>query len=129
MKTKDKKRLWEAVERSRKYDNPQRTSHCAILQVNNKTFYGFNRAKSHPLQKRFGSNDKAIYLHAEIDAIRKAYRMEGDISDSILYVARTKANGSIGMSAPCEACSQAIDHFDISQVIFTTSTGIGEIYV
>jgi tRNA(Arg) A34 adenosine deaminase TadA len=129
MKEKHKKTLWDAIERSRTYDNPQRTSHCAIIKINNKTFYGFNKKKSHPLQKRFGSNKKAIYLHAEVDVIRKAYRMEGNISGSILYVARTRADGSVGMSAPCEACQQAIEHFGINRAIFTTNNGIGEIYV
>lgn len=129
MKSKDKKRLHRAVKKSREYNNPQRTSHCAILHVNNKIFTGFNKRKTHPLQKKFGDNKEAIYLHAEVYAIRKAYRVEGNISRGILYVARTKADKSIGMSAPCDACEEAIYYFGIKYVVFTTNNGIGKIYV
>jgi tRNA(Arg) A34 adenosine deaminase TadA len=129
IKTKHKKILWNAVEKSRNHNPNNRCSHAAILTVNNKTFVGFNQRKSHPLQKKFGDNEKAIYLHAEIDAIRKGYRTEGNISGAKLYVARTKADGSIGMSSPCEACTEACYYFGVDEVFFTTANSVGQMYV
>ncbi len=125
IKKKDKKILWDTVEKSRTNNSSIRTNLSATITVNNKFFHGFNSRKSHPLQKKFGDNDKAIYLHAEMDAIRKAYRVEGNISGGKLYVARTKADGEIGMACPCEACEEAIEHFGISQTFFTTENGYG----
>lgn len=127
--TNDEKILFSCVEESRKHNPQNRCSHAAYLLTDKNTYLGLNKRKSHPLQKRFGDNPKAIYLHAEIDAIRQAYSQEGNISGSELYVARTRADGSIGMSAPCEACEEAIHHFGIDQVFFTTNNGIGEMYV
>ena len=127
MKTKHKKILWNAVEKSRRHSSEIRASLSAILIVNNKRFVGYNSKKSHPLQKKFGSNNKAIYLHAEMDAIRKAYRVEGNISGSKLYVARTTADENPAMACPCEACEEAIHHFGINQVFFTTKNGFGKL--
>lgn len=126
MKKKHKKILWNAVKKSRERKSPLTSSHCAILKARNKTFVGYNSKKSHPLQKKFGDNEKAIYLHAEVDAIRKGYRVEGDISGGNLYIARTRDDGSIGMSAPCEACQEAINHFHLNHVFFTTNHGFGK---
>jgi len=127
MKKKHKRILWDAVEKSKERNSPLRASLASILKVNNRVFCGFNSKKSHPLQKKFGSNDKAIYLHAEMDAIRKAYRVEGNISGSKLYVARTTADGNPAMACPCEACEEAIYHFGIDQVFFTTKNGFGKL--
>lgn len=51
MKKADKKILYDAVEKSRNHNPNNRCSHVAILTVNNKTFIGFNRKKSHPPSK------------------------------------------------------------------------------
>jgi len=127
--TNDESILFSCVKESRKHNPQNRCSHAAYLLTKKNAYLGLNKRKSHPLQKRFGDNPKAIYLHAEIDAIRQAYSQEGDISGSKLYVARTKADGSIGMSAPCSACEEAIHHFGIDKVWFTSHNGIGEMYV
>lgn len=64
--------------------------------------------KTHPLQAFYASkvgHPKKIYLHAEIDALRrckdlsKAYR---------IVVIRTLANGKEGNAKPCPICEAAI---------------------
>jgi len=84
--------------------------------------FGQNQQKSHPLQSKFSKNPEAIYLHAEIDAIKNALK-EIDSSlleKSTLYVARTKKDGSEGISKPCKGCRRAIEAFGISRVVYTT---------
>lgn len=87
---------------------------------------GFNRRKTHPLQKEFGKNDNSIYLHAEIDAIIQArkYLSESEFSKVSLFIARrkfeeNKKNEVWGLAKPCPGCMRAIRYFKINRVIHT----------
>ncbi len=94
----------------------------ALVTIRKKIIaFGFNSYKSHPLQKKFGRNEKAICLHAEIDAIKNALKRVkiSDLKRATLYVARIKKDGTIGMAKPCTGCQRAIVAFGIKQVIFT----------
>lgn len=84
-------------------------------------FVGVNSRKTHPLQAKFGKNDKAICKHAEVDAIVTALRWidTDDLRGSIIYVARAKADGSDGMAKPCEGCQKALIAFDFADCIWT----------
>lgn len=96
--------------------------HAAALYIGNKLIsIGVNQLKSHPLQARFGINRDAIYLHAEIDAIRNALKRVSldDLKNATLYVAKSR-KGDAKMSKPCAGCQRAIIHFGISQVYWTT---------
>ena len=84
--------------------------------------------KSHPFQKKYGSNIKAIYLHAEVDAIKNAinYGYTDLLEQSTLYIVRQRIiekNWCCGLAAPCVGCQRAIAAFNIKKVIYTTNKG------
>lgn len=84
--------------------------------------------KSHPIQKRFGRNTESIFLHAEINCIINAIRNVDaeELSKATLYVYRVKKLDkdskywSDGISEPCTGCKQAIEHFRIKRVVYST---------
>lgn len=104
-------------------DHPQYQHGAAIVKRNRVLGFGCNRMKTHPMQARFGKNGDAIFLHAEINAIRnslKSYRIE-DLAGSTLVVLR-RTSKKYGMSRPCNGCMKAILEFDIKSVIYSTDT-------
>lgn len=92
---------------------------------------GTNKNKTHPFQAKFAKNKEAIFLHAEINAIRDAMRvlsLEG-LQNSCLYICRMKQDKGkyvFGLAKPCEGCFRAIVTFNIPKVYFTTDAGIVE---
>lgn len=94
---------------------------ACVLTDGRNTVVGFNQRKSHPLQKRFNPhNPKAIYLHAEVDAIRQAVRLVGaDLSGFKMYVARVHRDGAEACAKPCRGCQSAILAFGIRHVEWT----------
>jgi deoxycytidylate deaminase len=115
----------EPVSRSR-----QRLSACLVYK-NEIIGMGFNKKKSHPFQRKFAKHEEAIYLHAEIDAIKNALKVvDADtISKSTLYIMRVKYEDTNakkfvrGLSKPCEGCERAIAQFGIKKVYYTTEEG------
>jgi tRNA(Arg) A34 adenosine deaminase TadA len=105
---------------------------ASLYQRNNPIAFGACSLKSHPLQKRFAKNAHAIFLHAEIDAIRQALKKSSveSLQDMTLYVARAKYNkarnvgGKIvwGLAKPCSGCMRAIETFNIQRVVYTTDS-------
>ena len=93
-----------------------------IVKGNRVISFGHNKRKTHPLQTKFAKNPEAIYLHAEIDAIKNALKeVDSSLLDQCtMYIARTKKNGDEGMSKPCKGCKKAIEAFGIRRVIYTT---------
>lgn len=81
--------------------------------------------RSDPLQKRYGKVPEAIYLHAEISAIKNSIKRMQNMSflkDSTLYIARRKIIGGKfvdGLACPCVGCRGAIDAFEIRKVVWT----------
>ncbi len=88
---------------------------------------GICQMKSHPLQKEYGSNSKAIFLHSEIDAIKNAINSGyKDFEQSTLYIVRQKIvekNWCCGLAAPCKGCQRAIAAFNIKNIVYTTDEG------
>jgi tRNA(Arg) A34 adenosine deaminase TadA len=82
---------------------------------------GSNSRKTHPLMAKFGKNDKAIYLHAEVDAIKNALQFldSDELIGTTMYIARAKADGSAGLAKPCEGCQRALVAFGIEKVYWT----------
>lgn len=86
---------------------------------------GTCRYHSHPFQKKYGPNNKAIYLHAEIDAILRAKRRSVDLSKCDLYISRVKRPSSwsntfvSGLAKPCSGCSRAIKDEGIRNVYYS----------
>lgn len=104
----------------------------ALLVFKNITAWGQNSGKTHPLQAQYGRNEEAIYLHAEIDAIRNMLRQldPDDLKRCTMYVARakyvdgTKREMVFGEAKPCSGCQGAIKAFRIKKVVYTTDSGI-----
>jgi tRNA(Arg) A34 adenosine deaminase TadA len=107
----------------------------AIVYRNDIVAIGTNKKKSHPFQRRFAKHDLAIYLHAEIDAIKNAMRhlSLGELAKSKMYISRIRYADSEpnptpdklirGLARPCEGCMRAIATFDIKHVCFTSDKG------
>ncbi|NDB61641.1 hypothetical protein EB001_24855, partial [bacterium] len=45
---------------------------AAVVYRNKIVSVGYNRRKSHPFQAKFAKNPEAIFLHAEVHAIKNA---------------------------------------------------------
>lgn len=90
---------------------------------------GVNSLKSHPLMWKYGKNEEAIYLHAEIDAIKNALRVidQDKLAKCDLYVVRvrnsTKKSHCYGLAKPCEGCQRAIETFGLARVFYSTYDG------
>lgn len=106
-----------------------------IVYKNDIVSFGFNQMKSHPFQKKFGTNNDAIFLHAEVDAIKNSLReiSEDELAKSTLYVCRVKKKppygrnkNSIferGFAKPCLGCQRAISTFGIKKVFYSCDDG------
>jgi tRNA(Arg) A34 adenosine deaminase TadA len=97
---------------------------AAVLTYKNRAIaYGFNSNKSHPLTIRYAKNCHAIYLHAELTAIKNALKRMDDLSKTTLYVARVrKINGMFvpGIAKPCGSCAEYIIEYGIKRIVWTT---------
>lgn len=110
--------------------NPNQTEKLAAAIVRNNRIIsiGLNSRKSHPLQAKYSKNDQAIFLHAEIDAIKNALReVEVDGLERMeMYVCRVKKPKPFskrwvwGLAKPCCGCQRAIHAFGLKRVVFTT---------
>mgnify|MGYP003325769852 FL=1 len=99
----------------------QRLSAC-IIHRGDIVSIGINQKKTHPFQAQYAKNDEAIYLHAEVDAIKNALKILSveDLKKSILVVCRLKADSSFGLARPCIGCMRAIVNFNIKNTYYTT---------
>lgn len=102
---------------------------AAIVKKNRIISFGFNSKKTHPFQAKYARNDEAIYLHAEIAAIKNALRhiSVDDLCYTTLYIARVKKTAPFsnklvwGLAKPCAGCARAISEFGIKNVVYTTN--------
>jgi len=102
---------------------------AALVYKNEIISIGTNKKKSHPFQKKFGTNEDAIFLHAETDSICNALRKYDTsiLAKSRLYVCRVKwfdenkKRMILGMAKPCPGCQRAIATFNIKHVCYTTN--------
>lgn len=97
---------------------------AAIYVKNRLVAYGYNQKKSHPFQRAWAPHPDAIFLHAEVDAIRHALRRQVDLTRATLYVARWTSRGQ-ALARPCDGCWEAIKAFGIRRVWWTEETGYG----
>ena len=109
---------------------------AAVVYRNKIISIGYNRKKSHPFQAKYAKNADAIYLHAEIHAIKNALREISveDLSKCELYITRVKKPESHsnhfvwGLAKPCCGCQRAIAEFGIKRTVYTTDeTGTYEV--
>lgn len=104
-----------------------RSRHAAAVLYRNRIIsLGTNHFKTHPFQIKYRRRPDAIYLHAEVAAIKRAIRQlsEKELKRAILISVRIKYDNQLtprlGMSKPCEGCQRAIAEFGIRQVYYTT---------
>lgn len=101
-----------------------RTKHAAIIVIRNRIVaVGVNNLKSDPLQAKYGKNKHAIWIHAEIHAIKNALKVVrvDELKKSCMYVVRYRKDGMIGLAKPCSGCERAIIAFGIKEVIYTNN--------
>lgn len=101
---------------------------AAIIYRNRIVALGTNHFKTHPFQIKYRRTPDAIYLHAEVAAIKRATRhlSEKEMRRAVLISVRVKYDHDLtprfGMSKPCEGCQRAIVEFGIRQVYYTTES-------
>jgi deoxycytidylate deaminase len=107
-------------------NHPSARIAAAIVYKNKIISKGYNEMKSSPFQKRYSSNEEAIYLHAETSAIQRSIKLGFDkFQKSILYVVRVKWDSPqknhiiYGNCCPCDGCMKGIKRFNIGKVIYT----------
>jgi len=100
---------------------------AAVVYRNKIISVGYNRRKSHPFQAKFAKNPEAIFLHAEVHAIKDALRdiSVEDLAKCELYISRVKKPKAgdkhfvWGLAKPCCGCQRAIAEFGIRRTIYT----------
>jgi deoxycytidylate deaminase len=100
---------------------------AALVYRNEIISIGTNKRKSHPFQKKYATNEEAIFLHAETDAIYNALRRHNTdiVAKAKLYVCRMKWSNDQkethiqGLAKPCPGCQRAIANFNIKHVCYT----------
>ena len=101
---------------------------AAVCIKNRIISLGTNQLKTHPFQKAYAKNSEAIFLHAEINAIRNSlnHLSTEDLKQATLYVYRVKrpeeksSHWINGMAKPCMGCMGAIVEFGFKRVVYTT---------
>lgn len=84
---------------------------------------GFNNQNTNQFVEHYanlarGRRDYCLSTHAEMDAVLKV-RNKTDLRGTKIYVARVKADGSIGMSRPCCICQQVLYNYGIKRAFYT----------
>jgi len=97
---------------------------AGVVYRNRLVAVGKNSYKSHPMMTRFGKNPEAIYLHAEVDAIKNALRVLSlqELEKSDILVVRVKKDGhdyKTCLAKPCDGCMRAIQTFNLRQIFYT----------
>uniref|UniRef100_A0A6C0KDX8 CMP/dCMP-type deaminase domain-containing protein n=1 Tax=viral metagenome TaxID=1070528 RepID=A0A6C0KDX8_9ZZZZ len=71
------------------------------------------------------SKDKLLYntcsSHAEIDALRKLYKIKPKWKNVTLYVVRRSGSNYID-SSPCKWCLNQLKYFNIKKIVYSIST-------
>lgn len=115
--------------------SPQEKFAAAVVHRNRIVSIGMNSMKSHPLQAKYSKNEHAIFLHAEVAAIKNALREMDvdDLSKCEMYIMRVKKEKPFtnkfvwGLSKPCPGCARAIAEFGLKRTIYSCDDGDCEI--
>jgi len=100
---------------------------ACVVYKNDIVSFGINEMKSHPFQAKWGTNKEAIFLHAEVSAIKNALKQISlkEFEKSTLYVCRvryedwTKQKIVFGLSRPCDGCIRCISTFNLRSVYYS----------
>ena len=104
---------------------------AAILYKRNIVSIGLNSYKTDPFQSKYKKNPNAIFLHAEVSAIKNALKRidVADLRWCELMVVRVKRNEKNttyipAMAKPCIGCERCLAEFDIRNVLYTNEEGL-----
>ena len=108
---------------------------AAVVYRNRIISIGMNSMKSHPMAAKYGKNEHAIFLHAEVAAIKNALREINvdDFSKCDIYITRVKKEKPFtkkfvwGLAKPCPGCARAIAEFGFKKTIYTCDNGDYEV--
>ena len=108
---------------------------AAVVYRNRIVSVGMNSMKSHPMAAKYSKNEHAIFLHAEVAAIKNALREidVDDFSKCDIYITRVKKDGPFtkkyiwGLAKPCPGCERAIAEFGLKKTIYTCDNGDYEV--
>lgn len=105
-------------------DHPRFRMAAAIVKKNKILGIGWNRMKSHPFQAKFRKNEDAIFLHAEVHAIKNAIKTHSfeELKGSTMVILRKTTKG-YGLAKPCEGCMRALVEFEIGSVFYSSIDG------
>lgn len=102
---------------------------AAITHKYNVISLGCAKRKTHPMQAKYSETENHVFLHAEIDAMQRAIRLDKiELWKCELFVLRVKqwkesdCNRFIqgwGNARPCEGCQGAIRAFGIKEIYHT----------
>jgi len=86
---------------------------------------GQNSYKTDPLQKKWANHPDKIYLHAEIEALKRASKIlePDDFRHTVMQIYRLTKSGDTTMARPCSGCEAAIRHFGLDWVLYTNWEG------
>lgn len=113
--------------REHEYDPSMDYRLCAlIVSGGNIVSSGFNKRGGSQLQEYYRTTDRAISVHAEVDAILRA-RRKIDMTGSKIYVVRllrTDRHGKpvYGMARPCEMCSDVLYAYGIKRAVYSVDS-------
>ncbi len=90
-----------------------------------------NLEKTHPMQAHLNrlrgfdpmSSGTRNTLHAEIATLLKSRDLDIEWNKSMLFIARLKKNGDLGLARPCNACMGLIKQYGIKNIYYTTDNG------
>lgn len=80
--------------------------------------------KTHPLQSKFAEEagkPDAIFLHAEIDALRKC---KDWAAIRKIVVERYDTQGNPRLAKPCKVCQHALDTIGVYEIEFTDNSSV-----
>jgi tRNA(Arg) A34 adenosine deaminase TadA len=97
---------------------------AGVVYKNRLVAVGKNSYKSHPLMGKYNKNPEAIYLHAEVDAIKNALRVLSlqELEKSDILVVRVRRDGhdyQTCLAKPCDGCMSAIKAFNLRNLYYT----------
>ena len=105
-------------------DFPRIKIGCVAVYKHRIISSGYNKTKTHPLQKRVNKYrfdaDTNHTIHSEIDCLSQLIgRNDIDFKDVSLYICRTLADGSLGTCRPCSGCMALIRELGIRHIYYT----------
>lgn len=113
---------------------------CIVVIKNRIVSSGYNKSKTHPIQKRYnhyqdykfqdsemditngGIETVTNFVHAEIDALLPIKDM--DLSHASIYIYRQDKTNHLAICRPCPACMKMITDLNIKHLFYTSPEGL-----